>query len=234
MHQLKVFRAGRNFCLMLTLLSLSTAMAQKQPTAESIVKKVSDKYIEAKYFSYMADYTMYEDYTSKKVIQTYSGNMLKNNGVFYSKIKSTEIVGFKGYSVKVNHEERAIMISKTDQEQIPFDIKSYLSGFKSTLKSDKTYWICEFVPAGLTQVMLSKVVVYIKKSDYSIAMQKLYYVNSIESKGKKSIPRMEITYLVAKKTENDNLVTTERNYFTRVGNDIKVAKRFKDYKLYKV
>lgn len=65
-------------------------------------------------------------------------------------------------------------------------------------------------------------------------MQKLYYVNSIESKGKKSIPRMEITYLVAKKTENDNLVTTERNYFTRVGNDIKVAKRFKDYKLYKV
>ena len=135
---------------------------------------------------------MYEDYTSKNVIQRYSGVMLKNNNTYYSKINHMEVLGFPDYSVKINHDEKAMLIEKAERQKAPVDLKIYLTGFKSSLRSEGNFWVCEFVPTGPTQIMLSKILVYIEKNSNVLYKQILYYSAPGDVKDKRALPRLEI------------------------------------------
>ena len=75
---------------------------------------------------------------------------------------------------------------------------------------------------------------HINKSDYSIVKQKLYFVNTVENDSKISKPRLEVVFKPkGKKLTTDDFLVSEKNYFLRVGKQIKVANRFNDYILYK-
>jgi len=217
---------------------LSTAgYGQTANPAAAVLRKASEKYQDGSYYTYNAKYTMYADYTSNKIIEDYSGFLLKKDSVYYSKIKNTEQVGFGDYAVKVSKDEQAILIAKNhEQKDMLWGINSYLKDCNIVFTgNDKVYWICEITPSKITQVGFSKILIYINKLDYSVLKQKMYFLNETMNRSKATRPRLEVVYSArAKNIKTDNFLVDEKNYFTRTGADIKVANRFRGYKLYKV
>jgi hypothetical protein len=217
-------------------LFLTVSFAQTTQTVENVIKKAAEKFKTEKYFTYNIKYNIYNDQNSNVVNYTYSGFLLKKNDIMYYKIKNTEFVQFKDYSVKVSKDEKAIQVSKDENAQMPMDLSQFLKGFNyKFIGNDKTNWICELVPAKVSQIMFSKIVIYINKQNYSVSKQVLYFLNPIEENKKKAKPKTEIIFSTRNKNQaSDNFLIDEKNYFIRSNKDIKVASRFKEYELYKV
>lgn len=216
---------------------------QEKMTAMQVLKKATEAFNKQEYLSYNSSYSLYLDYTSQKKHEQYSGIVLKKNKVNYFKIKNTEFVSFKNYGIKINHDQKAIVIENESTNEIqesPLSMDNYLKGFESKLIStNKEYFICELMPAKISQIMLSKIVVYIRKSDYGIAKQTLFFVEKMESKDSKgktiyTTPRLEISFTPRTKNEKaDNFIVAKENYFTEKGNEIIVSKRLSAYQLFK-
>jgi hypothetical protein len=221
----------------------SLAFSQENMTALDVLKKTSKMYDKKEYVSFSTKYALYLDYKTIKPYEQYNGTVVKKNGINYFKIKNTEFVSFKDCSLKISHEEKAMILQKgamPDQES-PLSISNYLKGFDvKFLKSSKDHFVCELTPAGkFSQIMLRKVVVHIHKSDYSIAKQIIYFIEKMETKNSNgkiisSTPRLEITYSPRVKNEkSDNLLVKKENYFTEKDQKIVLSKRLSAYKLFK-
>lgn len=226
-------------------LLLAAAFMQGQGTkltAIQVVKKATLEMSKQDYLSYETKYTLYLDYKTTHVHEQYFGRILKKNNVNYFKIKNTEFVSFQNYGLKINHDEKALIVEKKTNESndSPLSIENYLKGYDSKLiQSNPLYFICEFTPSKLTQIMMSKVVLYIKKTDYSIAKQELFLSENMESKDAKgktiyTTPRLEIVLSPkAKDEKRDTPLVTKDNYFTEKKNEILISKRLAAYQLFK-
>lgn len=214
--------------------SLFVTAQNKQETVESIMVKASEKFASNPYLTYNLKYALYKD-NSKKPFESYTGFLLKRDNIFYHKIKETEFITFPDFSVKINKDEKAILIGKKLKNDFPLDLKKYLKAFRSKLlKSDNTTWTCELVPDKISQIMMGKIIMVINKSDYSISKQFLYVLNTLED-GKKT-PDMYIEIVFSPRTKDkklDDFLIDQNNYFSKTGNNIKTAPRFKEYHLYK-
>lgn len=220
------------------LFVICAAGMQAQPataqTAKQILKKASEKLQSDAYFSAFTKYSLYPDHKSSKAKEEYSGMILKKNGIYYYKIKNTEFVGFKDYAVKVSKDEKAMQIEKSAENTFPINIESLLKGYDLKLTgNDKAYWICEITPPKVSQSAFSKMTVFIRRKDYSIAAQKIYFFGSVQDDRIVPGQRLEAVFSERKPSQLDAFLVNEKNYFTRSGKEIKPAERFKGYKLYK-
>jgi hypothetical protein len=237
----------KNINAILWLLFLSSSInsfgQQKNLSVDEVLKTTEDVLKKQKQISYNTKYTLYSDYSTKEIYEQYKGVFLKKNNICYIKIKNTEFVAYENYGLKINHDEKAIQIRNATNavfEESPLSVAAYLKVFENkTIKSDKDFYICELRPGKISQLMLSKVIIYIKKSDFSIAKQLLYYVEKMETKDRNgnkiyTTPRLEITFSTrAKDNKKDDSLIKRDNYFTVKGSDIKVSQRFSGYKLFK-
>lgn len=218
-----------NFCL---VPSFAQAKAE---TVEAVIKKASQKFKTEQYLTYNIKYSLYNNQESNVVNESYTGIFLKKNDVLYYKIKNTEFIGFSEYSVKINKDERAMIIAKGANNEVPLDLNNFLKGFKyKFIGNDKTNYICELIPNKVTQFMFSKVLLYINKQNFNVYKQVLFYVNPTDETNTASKPKMEIIFTPRARNEvSDNFLVDEKNYFIKINKEIKAASRFKDYKLYK-
>lgn len=235
----------RKIIIALFVLSIfSSLYSQEKITATQLLKKVSSIYSKNENLSFNTQYNLYLDYTTKKVYEQYRGMILKKKNVNYFKIKNTEFVAFKDYGLKISHEEKALIIEKSasTMQNSPLMLYDYNKDFSSKIiESNQNYYVCELVPAAkVSQIMLSKVLIYIKKADYTISKQVLYFIEKMESEDEKkrikeSIPRLEIVFTPRIKNEvKDNLLVKKDNYFTEKGNTIVISKRFSKYQIIKL
>lgn len=208
-------------------------------SAEEVVRKATAKYESEQYISVNTLYRLYPDYKSKKIHEEYSGMALKKNGVYYTKIKNTEFVTFKKYSLKISHEEKAAIVYKIEVPESPISILTTLKDFKVTLDdSNAAFFICEFVPKKVTQVMITKLKLHIAKDDYRILKQEVFTLERMEvedSKGNliRSTPRIEVLYSPRKKLGRaDDALVNPQNYFSETSSGIVPARRLKNYTFY--
>lgn len=216
---------------------------QHKMTALQIITKATETYKSNNDINYNTTYNLYLDYKSKNVYEQYKGIVLKTKDVSYFKVKNTEFVVFKKYAVKINHDQKAMIIGEksTEFQQSPLSLINYLKGFKYRLiNPNPDTFECELVPANkISQIMIGKVILSIKKTDFSLAKQTIFYVENMESKNKKgqivqSIPRLEILFTKRSKNDKqDKLLLTQENYFTLINNNIVVSPRLTKYKLFK-
>lgn len=212
-------------------------------TALQILKKATETYANREYINYNTTYNLYLDYKTKKVYEQYLGIVLKKNNINYFKVKNTEFAVFKKYGVKINHDQKAMIIGENKEEiqQSPLSLISYLKGFKYKLiNSNADTYECELVPANkISQIIIGKVILSIKKSDFSLVKQTIFYIENMESKNNKgkivqSIPRLEIIFSKRSKNDKlDNLLLKQESYFTLTNNKIIVSPRLSTYKLFK-
>ncbi|PKB18342.1 hypothetical protein [Flavobacterium sp. 5] len=233
---------NNTYILLFLLFSFCSNGQVKKLTALQIISNASDAYIHSKYMSMNSTYNLYLDYNSEKVYEHYAGIVLKKNEVIYFEIKSTEFITFKNLGIKINYDQKAIVLEKQNKatEESPLSLKNYLNGYNAKLiDSDKNNFICELTPNKISQIMLSKIIIHIKKNDYSIVKQTLYFVEKMETKDAKgkriyTTPRLEINFSPREKNEKrDNLLTSKDNYFTERGNEIVLSKRFSTYQIFK-
>lgn len=215
---------------------------QQKLSATQILNKTIEAYKSKSDLSYNSNYSLFKDYKTKIAYEQYYGVVLRKKGVNYVKIKNTEFVSFSDYGLKINHDQKAVLMEKgkTEPKESPMSIEAYTKDFTAKLlPSDGNYYICELSPPKVSQIMLHKVLLYINKTDYSISKQVLYLVEQIETVGTKgkteySVPRLEISYSKREKNEaRDNALLTKANYFTQKGGQIVLSKKISKYKLFK-
>lgn len=222
------------------LLFSSLLVGQKKNNAKEILEKAIEVYDSQPYLSYNSKYILYQDYTSKKILEQYNGVVVKKNSINYFKINNTEYVSFGQYALKISNDEKIVVLEKEneDSQQPPLSFSSYLKGFESRVIADKDFFICELKPSKISQIMFQKVLLYIKKSDYSIVKQEMYFVEKMEVKdgnGKliSTLPRLEITFMPRPKNpKNDDFLVKKENYFTEKNSQIVISKRLSAYGLY--
>lgn len=220
------------------LLFFAMAQAQqKKLTAIDVLNRASAQFKKVETISYDTNYILYEDFTSQNVVEKFSGIILKKNNVYYFKLKDTEFVTIGNVGLKINHKQKAIVIeeSKNDIDSSPFDLEKFTKGFDSKLiESDSKVYICEFTPPKISQVMITKAIVHIDKSDFSIVKQIVYTANQsgfVEEKvkTKTKIPRLEITYTKRPIQAKDNELTLSENYFTVKKGEIILNPKWNSY-----
>lgn len=229
------------FSIFFLFISIIANSQEKKLTAQQIINNASQAFNDATYISAASNYNLYENYNSKKVYRHYSGVVLKKNNVNYFKIKNTEFVSFKNVGIKINHDQKAVVIEKQKKiDESPLSLKNYLDAYNAKLiTTDKNNFICELTPNKITQIMLSKIVIYIRKKDYQVVKQDLFFTDKMESKDEKgkriySTPRLEITFTAREKNEKrDNILISKENYFTEKGNEVMLANKFSTYQLFK-
>lgn len=229
--------SAKRFLLIVIL--FGTAIAQAQETAASLIKKATDAYNGKSYFSYTIACKMYKTHEADAASEFYQGVLLKKNGVYYYKVKDFEFLNFADASMKISNAEKAVIIGPAQSPVNPLTSIANLKEFNTKVRQNKTDWICELVPGKISQMPISKMLIYIDKKDYSIKKQETYFLQGVQKKDKKGksiieMPRMEVEFLPrAKQPAKDDLLVDKGQYFKMTGTKITLSKKLSAYKLYK-
>lgn len=210
-----------------------------QQTAEQIVRKSTEAYLSKDYITQTVVYNSYNDYTTTKPDESHTGVIIKKGNSHYAKISTMEMISTGLYGIQINHDLHTVIIAKgaTTNKQGILQLVDYLKGFKGSVKQTSDYYICEFVPPVITQIMINKVVLKIKKSDYSLQSQTYYYTEEKETKDEKGAyhyaqPRLEIRYQPRKEQQAaDEKLMQSHTYFTVKDQKIKLASQYQKYEL---
>ncbi|QYS88066.1 hypothetical protein [Flavobacterium davisii] len=216
--------------------------AQDFTNAKELLEEVSKNYNKKASLSLFTNVTMFKNYNDKKPKEVYEGVIVKTPNGIYFKVKGMELLSFNDCSLKISNEEKMALYSegKMESDMLPTDVslKVFLKDFKCNLKTTPTQYICEFSPKNITQIMLSKVIFYINKSDLLITKQITYLTQTIDESDRKKpikvVPRIETTY---KKRVSNNAVdqnlTNKKNYIIKNGNNVILSKKYSNFQLIK-
>ena len=229
------------FIVLIIFLKTVFSYSQDEKKIIDIVKKSNSSYTNKSNIAVALDYNLFQDYTSKKILQSYKGLSVSTKNCIYLKIYKTEFLKTKNLSFKINHDQKTSLVNISGKSgelntQNPLDLKVFLKHFKKkTLKSENNNWVIELETPKLTQLPYGKAKIFINKSDYSIQKQVLYLLNglSFENKVTKS-PRLEINLKNLTKTdlEINSLVDLNR-FLVKEANTYKLKKEYAHYKLLK-
>ncbi len=179
------------------LLSLSVS----GQNVNEVLKKMSAQLSQNKPLQFDTRYDLYRDAKAKTVYESYKGNFRKNDrNDVYMKIGNTEFINSGKMALKVNHDQKAMVI--TDRQQFStgdFDVSKLLQFCKiQSFKSFKEDWEIILVPNEFSGLTYSKIVVLVNKN-YTMKKQTFFYNTGIDfskdyRKQDVTHPRLEITY----------------------------------------
>ncbi len=208
---------------------------------DDILKKVEDKYSTQGNFKVAMRYKLFKGDTSTVLIEEYKGLLIKKGKNTYSKINNTEIIAANDFYVKVNHDEKAMLFSAVSGEnsaEQQFDLKSLLDLFdKGKIKDNGNEWECELIAKMFSQVPYSKVILVIKKEDYSMSKQIFYYLSLIDFSKKRGvedfdIARLEVEYNNFLKVSSlDNAFFNKNNYIKIINKKVLPVGKYKTYEI---
>lgn len=185
-------------------------------------------------------YSLFENHKSIKVLEQYKSVMLKKGSMSYNRLPDTELFNSEKISLTIDHDEKNIYVSASGQSTPdPYSTEQLVKTLKffpnQTLTEANGMWICTFETAALTTSQFSKIVFYIKKSNYEITKQVLYFLKQFEhtdsnKKPTSTNPRLEITFQTQPITAKEVAQFLDVNNFINTKNgSIYPAKKFKDY-----
>lgn len=128
-------------------------------------------------------YKIYKGLESKEAHETMSGVLYKKQGNTYSKIGESEIVSTSSKYLKINHKEKAMLITDSVQQLNQFDIdltELYKYVDVKILEETDRYFKLEFTPKGaITQLPFSSLIISMNRDSYLITRQTFHYYSNI-------------------------------------------------------
>lgn len=188
--------------------------------------KSQQLYSSKKAYQIDATYKVYNSLKSEKPSESYKSIIIKNGSDYYYKIHNTEFIQIGNRSLKMNHDEKALLLAKRQSQtnglELINNMLSILPYFKSyDVTETDNMIVCKFVAPDITQLPFTKVLIYFNKEDYSMKEQILYLSNAIpyEEKGKivYGNPRLEISmskfkpYVETGKCKLDSYIKQNKN-----------------------
>jgi hypothetical protein len=167
----------KNSIYVLVMLLSFTSYAQS--TAKEVLELYKDKLAKTIEYQVNLTYKIYKGHTQKEAHQITKGVFYKKNDKMYTKLGEAEMVNTPKTYLKINHIERAILV--TDGVEKPNELNINLDDFFKYLKAeivDQTdvFWTIELTPKGkITQLPFSKLIVEIHKKTYEMKRQLFFY-----------------------------------------------------------
>lgn len=202
-----------------------------------ILKKSTASLENSSSVSMTSNYKLYAGHSSKLLVEQYSGLVLKKGTTTYFKIGNTEFVSFGKTSMKISHDQKAIVMNYNKTEESPLSLSSYMKGFSTKLIEDPSFYICELKPASISQFMFSKVLLYISKKDYSIAKQELFFVEQAQRADTNGtpvtyLPRLEIAFKPRPTGLSDSNRLRRETYYSEVNKKVVLSERLASYRIF--
>jgi len=213
--------------------------SNSQNKVKEILTKVENTYNSNNELLLNLDYKLYTSYSSKIVSESYKGLVVKNNKNTYLKIHNTEFLQTSTRSVKVNHDQKMMLVfnkSQMDSNMNPMDLSNLLKNYKTQNLIDKgDYWICSLQTGKYTQMIYGKIEIYIHKKTYQVKKQVFYILEKAaykDSKGNEKVdfPRLEINFKKAVLNESVKKEIFSLNNYIQI-NDGKIvpSKKYSNY-----
>ncbi|WP_149206114.1 outer membrane lipoprotein-sorting protein [Flavobacterium johnsoniae] len=208
-------------------------------TVNEVIQKISKQYSLAKPLQYKSTYSLYKDFDSKKIEETYKGIYYKNDlNEIYTKIGDTEILNSKEVYLKISNSEKAVEISNpVPNYNGDFDIKPLLQLCKIEKFVDyKTYWEITLTAKPYSSLSYSKIVVQVTKN-YFLQKQVFYYSTAVNfsndyRKPDPHYPRLEIVNTNFNRNAVNAAVFNTKTYFTTLAKkQIVPAEKLKKYEI---
>lgn len=166
---------------LLTLFFICTFYAPlKAQTFDEVMSNYEKNLLNTEKFYVDVNYKLYEDYDSGKILEELKGICIKNDKSYYSKIGPTEYLFTNGFSLKISHNEKLVLVTDSALNQANFLEGSISLGMLKNFNSEKfedkgQYWSCTFIPKASSNLPYKKVVLNISKEGYKMIKQTLYF-----------------------------------------------------------
>lgn len=184
------------------------------------------------------EYAIYKSFTSNEKLEFYKSKIIRNKEDYYYRVHNTEFIQISNKSLKINHDEKALSVSKREKMQSPIaaidDVIKLLPQFKNyTITNQGELIVCELIAPEITQLPYSKVQLYFNK-DYSIKQQVLYLSSALplEENNKQVLvsPRIQVDFLAMKPYKLDERLRLS-TYVNIENNKVYTSKKLLNYQL---
>lgn len=218
---------------------LFTCCLAHTQTVNEVFQRLAKQYSLAQPLQYKSNYSLYKDFNSKKVEQSYKGIYYKNErNEIYTKIGDTEILNSKAVHLKISNEEKAIEISAPVSNYAgDFDMKPLLDLCKIEKFTDfKSYWEITLLTKTYSSLPYSKIVIQVTKN-YFLQKQIFYYNSAVNfstdyRKPDPHYPRLEIVNTNFNRSPvNASIFSTKTYFTTSAKKQIILAERLKKYEI---
>lgn len=218
---------------------LFTCCLAHTQTVNEVFQRLAKQYSLAQPLQYKSNYSLYKDFNSKKVEQSYKGIYYKNErNEIYTKIGDTEILNSKAVHLKISSEEKAIEISAPVSNYAgDFDMKPLLDLCKIEKFTDfKSYWEITLLTKTYSSLPYSKIVIQVTKN-YFLQKQIFYYNSAVNfstdyRKPDPHYPRLEIVNTNFNRSPvNASIFSTKTYFTTSAKKQIILAERLKKYEI---
>lgn len=208
-------------------------------TANDVLKKMNNNFIASKAIQFQTKYNLYKDHNTKTITESYNGLFIKNaSNDVYMKIDNTEFINTSKSSLKVNHKEKAMMISDGQKFSTgEFDINKLLEYSKiNSFKDYSSYWEIILVPKEFSGLNYSKIILNIAKN-YLIQKQVFFYNTNMDfsknyRKQELSTPRLEILYSNYTYTNTHSAkINTAKFFIVNKENKVLATSAYKSYEV---
>ena len=148
----------------------------KAADVKSVLKKMNEKYAE-KNVSFSAKYELFKGHKSNEVHSFYDGLTYSYEGETYQKIDNAEFVYAKDYFLKINHDERAMALSKGQQViNGTVDLDEALKECSSSkLIENGENYVIVFRFLATSSIPCSVIKVSVSKKKFLLKRMDLYY-----------------------------------------------------------
>lgn len=214
----------------------------------SKVSSLMERYAAAlkthKEYQVTISYQIYRGFESTTPHDRVTGVLYKNQGDTYSNMGEAEIISTGSNYIKINHKEKAMLVSQPIANANQYDINlvelyKYLD--VSLLKETESFYRLEFKPKGLTQLPFSSLIIDLDKKTYLIKRQLFEYFSKMNFSKDYQKPdydhyKLEIVY---EKYRMSNFSISQKafdvsSYIKDIKGKKVVAPKYKGYELVKI
>lgn len=227
-----------NKSIALIVFCLSSVFSTLGMTVEELFAKMKATSQETSQYGFDVKYSLFKTYSSQQVHSSYNGYLYQEGAQVYQKIKQTEFVNTKEFSLKINHEQKLIQVDPAQPAQaLNFNPQEALKlcARKSIVVEGDSYLVTlEYTASSISP--FAKVEMKVSKKTFFMSKLEFYYkaeqdFAAFGEKPDRSKPRLVMTISnVDKAKENSDLLTTSK-YVVKEKNKVIPASRLAGYKI---
>ena len=211
--------------------------------------EVFENYLEQKKkennFQVDITYALYKGKEGKKAYESYKGVQAGSDDAVYQKLGDMELIQGKDFIVKLNKEEKAMLVGYSSKPIVPqlnqIDNTKILQLFEEKiLKNEGDFWRLTLTSSASELSQFSSVELLLDKSNYTLIKQIFYYsavsdfsqYDTSKTEQDLNNPRLEITYKNYSNTVKiDSEVFKSTHYFSYKNNKLSAASTYKGFEI---
>lgn len=217
------------------IFSLSIAKASD---VEEVMKKMHAVY-KTKTLSFNTTYSLFKGHFNKEVHSSYTGEIFKSEEGTYQKIKNTEFVYGKDFTLQISHDEKAMVVSNAQEAFFGnVDFEEVMKKCRSNKIIEKEdIFIIIFQLNITSRIPYSTITLKIDRSNYTLKQLDLYYSSQEDFSTKfeeKDLhqPHLQIEFNDISFKPNMSSSLLMRSTYLKIKNSALITTdKYKDYKL---